>query len=400
MRRLVVLVALLVTAPVALASSAGDPGVTSTTVLLGGTVPLSGPASAFGAVGPGAKAYFDYVNDHGGVAGRKIQYTYLDDGYDPGRTVQQTRQLIAQSKVFAVFNSVGTEHNEAIAPILNQLGIPQLFGGTGARALAKPKRAPWTLGYLPSFYGEGAIYGRYLAAHSPRARIAVLYENSDYGKDLLAGLRKGLGRHIRNVKATQSYDVTDPEVRSQIARLKASKASVLMVFATPKFTIQSFSFSNQLGWKPRFFISAVSIEPTIMQIATAASSKRQTEGAISTAFLKNPDDRIWAKAPAVRLYKQIMKRYAKGQDASNVYYYYGMAVAFTMVDTLRHAGRNLTRKTLLRAATHLNEKNPFMLPGIRIQTSPTDYYPIAKTRLYRYHLGRWVAYGPLTNARG
>jgi branched-chain amino acid transport system substrate-binding protein len=400
MKRLALLAALLLPVPVALASASGDPGVTSTTVLLGGTVPLSGPASAFGAVGPGAKAYFDYVNDRGGVAGRKIQYTYLDDGYDPGRTVNDTRQLISQSKVFAIFNSVGTEHNEATAPILNQLGIPQLFVGSGARGLAKPKRTPWTLGYLPSFYGEGAIYGRWLAAHSPKARIAVLYESSDYGKDLLAGLRKGLGRRVGNVKATQPYDVTDPEVSSQIARLKASKASVLMVFATPKFTIQSFSFANRLGWKPRFFISAVSIEPTIMQIATAASSRKETEGAISTAFLKNPDDRIWQKDATVRLYKRIMKQYAPGADVSNVYHYYGMAVAYTLVDALRHAGRNLTRATLLRAATHLNERNPFMLPGIRIQTSPSDYYPIAKTRLYRYHLGRWVSYGPLVPARG
>ena len=209
--------------------SGGTPGVTSTQILLGGTVPLSGSASAFGTVGPGANAYFKYVNARGGVYGRKIKYIWRDDGYDPARTVEQTRELVQQDKVFAVFNTVGTEHNLAIRGYLNAIKVPQVFGGTGASVIAREHRKyPWTMGYLPSFVGEGAIYGRYVVKHRPKARIAVLYEDSDYGKDLLNGLRRGLGKRASRIVAKASYEVTDPDVGSQIAQLKRSKADTFM----------------------------------------------------------------------------------------------------------------------------------------------------------------------------
>ena len=382
-------------------SSAGTPGVTSSQILLGGTVPLSGPASPFGVVGPGARAYFDYVNAHGGVRHRKIKYLYRDDAYDPSRTIDQTRELVQQDKVFAIFNSVGTEHNLAIRAYLNAVKVPQLFVGTGASSIGRGYRKyPWTMGYLPSFEGEGAIYGRFVVKHRPRARIAVLYEDSDYGKDLLNGLRRGLGRRTSRIVATASYEVTDTDVNSQIAKLRRTKADTFMLFALPTQAIQSFVYAYKLGWRPRIFVSAVSIEPTVMSIARSNTRGRETAGALSVAFVKDPTSPVWAKDPAIRLYRRIMERYDPRGHASDVYNFYGMTVAYSMVDALRLAGRNPTRESLLRAATHMNEHtNPFLLPGVAVRTTPRDYFPITKARMVRYRGTRWVLFGPLLNAR-
>jgi branched-chain amino acid transport system substrate-binding protein len=396
--------ALLATVALALPAggvSGGTPGVTSTQILLGGTVPLSGPASPFGVVGAGANAYFRYVNAHGGVNGRTIKYLYRDDAYDPSKTIDQTRELVQQDKVFAIFNSVGTEHNVAIRAYLNAVKVPQLFVGTGASVIARAHaRYPWTIGYLPSFEGEGAIYGRYVLAHRPRARIAVLYESSDYGKDLLNGLRRGLGRHTSRIVAKATYEVTDADVGSQIARLRRSKADTFMLFALPTQAIQAFLHVYKLGWHPRIFVSAVSIEPTVMSIARYNTHGTETNGALSVAFVKDPTSPAWAKDPAVALYRRIMKRYDPGGRISDVYNWYGMTVAYSMVDALRHAGRNLTRESLLQAATHMNERgNPFLLPGVNVRTSPSNYFPIAKAKMVRYRGTRWVLFGPLVNAR-
>ena len=382
-------------------STAPSPGVTATSILLGGTVPLSGQASKFGVVGPSAAAYFKYVNAHGGVFGRKIKYTYLDDGYDASRTVEQTRRLVQDDKVFAIFNSVGTEHNIAIRSYLNAAKVPQLFVGTGADAIGRGyKSSPWTMGYLPSFSGEGAIYGRYIARTRPRAKIAVLFEDSEYGQDLLNGLRAGLGSKAGAIVAKQTYNVFDEDVRSQIVKLRGSKADALMIFALPTQAIQAFIYADQLGWRPKIFVSAVSIEPTVMGIARTTTHNHTTEGAISVIFLKDPTSPRWARDRAVRLYRKILRSYDPGARPSDVYNYYGMAVAFTMVDALKRAGKNLTRESLLRAATHLREaNNPFLLPGIVIKTSPTNYFPISKARLARYHKGRWALFGGLVAAR-
>jgi branched-chain amino acid transport system substrate-binding protein len=400
MKKLALVLLLLALVPGA-ATSANAPGVTSDSVLIGGTLPLSGPASAFGVLGAGANAYFRYVNDRGGVNGRKIRYLYVDDGYDVSRTVQETRDLVQDKKVFAIFNSVGTEHNLAVRPYLNQLKVPQLFVGSGATSIARNHaRYPWTLGYLPSFAGEGAIYARYILRTKPRARIAVLYESSEYGKDLYNGFRSSLGRKSGMIVARQTYDNTQTDVRSQISKLRRSRANTLMVFALPPFAIQSYAYAYRLKWRPQFFVSSVSIEPSVMTIARFASSAKQTEGSVSVAFLKDPTSPRWAKDRAVLLYRKIMRRYYRSGNPKNVYNYYGMAVAFTMVDALRKAGRNLTRAGLLRAATHLNERNnPFMLPGIFVRTSPRNYFPIAKSQLVRYEKGRWRLFGRLVNAR-
>jgi branched-chain amino acid transport system substrate-binding protein len=390
----------LVAAAAALGAPAVTPGVTATTITLGGTIPITGPAAAYASVGRGADAYFKYVNSRGGIFGRRIIYKYEDDEFDVAKTIQLTRELVEQENVLAIFNSVGTEHALAIRSYLNDRKVPQLFVGSGVTQLASEHRKyPWSMGYLPSFAGEGAIYGRSIAAHQSKARIAVLYENSDFGKDMLNGLRRGLGGKARIV-ATQSYEITDANVDSQMARLKSSGADTLMLFATPKFAIFGYVGSFRLGWHPRVYVTSVSISPDIMKIARFGSSQKQVEGSTSIAFVKDPTSKQWAKDKTVRLYKAALKRFLPSAKTDDVFNYYGMAVAYTMVDTLRKAGRNPTRESVLRAATHLNETNPFLLPGVGIRTTPNDYYPMDKVKLARYHGTHWQFFGSLTRATG
>ena len=386
-------------AAIALGAPAATPGVTSTQITLGATIPITGPAAAYGSVGRGADAYFKYVNSKGGVFGRKIDYKYLDDEFDVAKTITLTRQLVEQDQVLAIFNSVGTEHALAIRSYLNDRKVPQLFIGSGVSKLAtEHARYPWSMGYLPSFAGEGAVYGRYIAAHRPKARIAVLYENSDFGKDMLNGLRRGLVGKGKIV-GTQAYEVADADVASQLAKLKSSGADTLMLFATPKFAIFGYVGAFRLGWHPQVYVTSVSISPDIMKIARVATSRKQVEGSVSIAFVKDPTAKQWAKDRTVRLYKSIMQRFLPSAKSDDVFNYYGMAVAYTMVDTLRKAGRNLTRAGVLKAATHLNEVNPFLLPGVRIQTSPSDYYPMDKVKLARYKSDHWQFFGNLVRAR-
>jgi branched-chain amino acid transport system substrate-binding protein len=390
----------LAAAALAVAAPTATPGVTSSTITLGGTIPISGPAAAYGSVGRGADAYFKYVNSRGGVFGRRIVYRFLDDEFEVGKTILLTRQLVEQDNVLAIFNSVGTEHALAIRSYLNDRKVPHLFVGSGVSKLAtERKKYPWSMGYLPSFAGEGVIYGRHVAATRPRARIAVLYENSDFGKDMLNGLRRGLGAKGKIV-ATQAYEITDNDISSQMARLKSARADTLMLFATPQFAIFGYVGAFRLGWHPQVYVTSVSISPDIMKIAKFATSQKHVDGSLSIAFVKDPTSKLWAKDKTVRLYKSILKRFLPNAKPDDVFNYYGMAVAYTMVDTLRNAGRSPTREGVLRAATHLNETNPFLLPGVRIQTSPSDYYPMDRVRLARYRGTHWRYFGKLVTARG
>ncbi|MDX6409589.1 MAG: branched-chain amino acid transport system substrate-binding protein [Gaiellaceae bacterium] len=393
------MIAHIAAAALALGAPSATPGVAAGTITIGGTIPISGPAAAYGSVGRGADAYFKYINSKGGVFGRKIDYKYLDDEFDVAKTITLTRQLVEQDQVLAIFNSVGTEHALAIRSYLNDRKVPQLFLGSGVSSLAREHaKYPWSMGYLPSFAGEGAIYGRYVASHQPKAKIAVLYENSDFGKDMLNGLRRGLGGKAKIV-GTQAYEIADADISSQMARLKSSGADTLMLFATPQFAIFGYVGAFRLGWHPQVYVTSVSISPDIMKIARVASSRKQVEGSVSIAFVKDPTSKQWAKDGAVRLYQSILRRFLPSAKAEDVFNYYGMAVAYTMVDTLKKAGRNPTRAGLLKAATHLRETNPFLLPGLRVRTSPSDYYPIDQVKLARYRANRWQFFGKFVNAR-
>jgi branched-chain amino acid transport system substrate-binding protein len=268
MRRLAVAVASLVLVGTAGGATGGDPGISAKTLLIGGTVPLSGEAAAFGSVAPGAKAYFDWVNANGGVRGRKIEYRYYDDAYNPAQTVQLTRKLVEQDKVAAIFNDVGTANNLAVRDYLNAQKVPQVFAADGSDALgSSPAKYPWTVGFLQSYRGEGGVYGRDLGKRRPKARIAVLFENTELGKDMTRGLSRAITGKGPKIVASEPYEYTTPDVSSQVAKLKASGADTLMLFATPKFMIQAVVAAHKLGWKPQLYIASVSIEPTIMEIA-------------------------------------------------------------------------------------------------------------------------------------
>ena len=391
----------LVLASTAGAAPAADPGLTSSTVLLGGTVPLTGEAAAFGSVGPGAKAYFDYVNAKGGVNGRTIEYRYYDDAYNPAQTVQLTRRLVEQDKVFAIFNSIGTANNLAIRDYLNAQKVPQLWAGDGSQSIGRSwANYPWTMGFLMSYRGEGDVYGKTIVKSRPKARIAVLYENTELGLDMLTGLTRAIAGKGPRIVAKQAYEFTGADVSGQIGLLKASGADTLMLFATPKFFLQAIATTHRLGWKPQVYIASVSIEPTIMGIARF-NAPELTKGALSIAFVKNPNDPIWAKDKAVALYRSIMRKYDPSGKQTDVYNWYGMTVAWTMAETLRKAGKSPTRSSLLKAAQSLDTlANPFLLPGIRLQTSRTDYRPMEQVYLYRYDNKQWVRTSGLLPARG
>jgi branched-chain amino acid transport system substrate-binding protein len=412
MRRTSILIGVLATGlalalPAAHGRETADPGVARNSILIGGTTPLSGVASAYASVARGAEAYFRYVNSRGGVNGRRINYKYLDDQYIPSMTVQQTRQLVQQDRVFAIYNSLGTEHNLAIRDYLNSVRVPQVFAATGARTFgADYRRYPMTMGYQPTYYGEAQIYGRWIARNRPRARIAILHQNDDYGKELIAGLRRGLGRRANRIAAIQDYEVTESDVQSQIARLKTSNANIFMIFATPRYAIQSFIYANRLGWRPQIFVNSVSSASNIMEIASDAGNNPRVRGTIAIQFLKDPTDSTrWLRDPGMRLYRQIMRRFLPRANANDVYHVYAMASAHSFVEALRKAGRNPTRSSLAAAMARLDSRNPFMIPGIRVKTARADRFPIEQVQLMRWAVnrrgdGRWVRFGPLQRTPG
>ena len=396
MRVAVAAVVLLLAASAAGARPVATPGLTSNSILIGGTVPLTGEAAAAAGVARGADAYFKYVNARGGVFGRKITYKVVDDGYEPQRTFLAVRQLVQQDGVFAIFNSLGTSNNAAIRGFLNQAGVPQLFVASGASTFGRDyKKYPWTIGFIPTYSAEGRVYARYLLKRKPGVKIAVLYQDDDYGKELVSGLESGLGKKKSLIVKKVGYDPTASDVRSEVAQLKASKAKVFMIFAFGKFAIQAFITANQLGWHPQIVVNDVAAATSLMQL----SPPKATEGALSIVFGKDPDAPMWKRDKGMRLFRSIMARYAPGQNP-NGYYAAGMAAAYTFVDTLKKAGKNVTRKSVMNAATHLNEKsNPFVLPGIRIHTTPSFRFPISQVRLERWHKGHWVLFGPLLSAK-
>ncbi len=385
----------------ATAASGADPGISAKTILLGGTSPLSGPASAYASVARGADAYFKYVNARGGVNGRTIAYKYVDDAYNPAQTVQATRQLVEQDEVFAVFNSLGTEHNVATRDYLNAMRVPQLFVASGATTFGRDhRRYPYTIGFQPSYQAEGWIYGTYLARTNPGARIAVLFQNDDYGKDLMTGLRQGIARSKVKIVAAQGYEVTATDVQSQIAKLKVSGANTLALFATPKFAIQGYVFANRLGWRPLVFNNAVSSASNIMTLASEGNTNKAVENSVSIAFLKDPTDPKWRTDAAMRLYRSVLAKYARGANAKDVYHVYGMAVAHETARVLKATGKNPTRAALVAQLRKLNDaSNPFLLPGIAIKTSGTERFPIEQALLQRWSKGSWQSFGGLWGYR-
>jgi branched-chain amino acid transport system substrate-binding protein len=376
------------------------PGVSGAEIRLGSSVPLSGEAAAGGNVARGEDAYFKYVNAKGGVFGRKIRFTFLDDGYDPARAVNNTIRLVQQDQVFAMFSTLGTNNNLAIRKFLNQQGVPQLFASSGATTFGRDyTQYPWTIGYIPPYSEEGKLYGKYIVAHVKGAKVAILYQNDDYGRDLVAGLREGLGAKAGAIVAKVGYDPTTSDVQPQIAQLKASKANVLCIFAFGKFSLQAFNGLNRVSWHPQVFVNDVSSASSLM----IAVPQQAANGSISIVFGKDPATPIWAQDRGVKLFQTIWRTYGsdiKSIDFKDGFLVAGMASAYTMVDTLQKAGKSLTRQGVMQAATHLSEKgNPFLLPGIVVRTTPTFRFPVTQVRLQKWSNRAWHPFGKLISVR-
>jgi branched-chain amino acid transport system substrate-binding protein len=386
-------------AGIAAASTTATPGVSSSTITLGSSGPLTGEAAAAAGVLRGAEGYFKYVNSRGGVNGRKIDFKYLDDGYDPSRTVQNARQLIQQDNVFALFAVVGTNGNLAIRDFANASGVPTVFSASGATTFGRDYvKYPWTIGYLPPYAEEGALYAKHiLATNAKKAKIGVLYQSDDYGKDVLAGFRRGLGAKARTmIVQTVGYDPTASDVQSQVAQLKASGANTFAVFAFGKFAIQAFQYANKLGWKPQIYVNDVASASSIMQIMPRSTA----EGSVSIVWGKDPATPQFKNDAGTALAAKIIKKYIPGGNPSDGFLTAGMAEAFTMVDALKAAGKNLTRKSLMTAVTHMNEaNNPFLVPGVKVHTTPTFRFPISAVQLQRWHNGHWVLFGGVQSTK-
>jgi len=383
----------------ALALGGSTPGVSSSTITLGSSGPLTGEAAAAAGVLRGADAYFKYVNSRGGVNGRKIDFKYLDDGYDPSRTVQNVRQLIQQDNVFALFSVVGTNGNLAIRDFANASGVPTVFSASGATTFGRDyAKYPLTIGYLPPYAEEGELYAKHiLVTNAKKAKVAILYQSDDYGKDLLSGFRKGLGAKARTtIVQTVGYDPTASDVQSQVAQLKASGANTFCIFAFGKFAIQAFQYANKLGWKPQIYVNDVASASSIMQIDPQTTA----EGSISILWGKDPATPKFKDDAGVKLAAKIIKKYVPGGNPSDGFLVAGMAEAFSMVDALKASGKNLTRKGLMSAVTHMNEaNNPFLVPGVKVHTTPTFRFPISSVQLQRWHKGHWVPFGGVVSAK-
>jgi branched-chain amino acid transport system substrate-binding protein len=384
-----------------LAFAAGQygPGVSDTEIKIGNTMPYSGPASAYGAIGKAEAAYFTMINEQGGINGRKINFISRDDGYSPPKAVELVRQLVEQDQVLFLFQTLGTPSNTAIQGYLNDNKVPQLFVATGADKWNDPKNHPWTMGWQPSYRVEARIYARYILKNLPDAKIAVLYQNDDFGKDYLIGLREGLGAKAdKMIVATQSYETTDPTVDSQVASLQGSGADVLLTAATPKFAAQAIRKVFDIGWKPTHFLTNVSI--SVKAVLQPAGPEKGV-GIISAGYLKEPTDPQWKNTPEYNEWLDWMKKYnssANVADGNNVY---GYTVSQTMVDVLKAAGNNLTRENIMKQAANIHsEKLPMLLPGITVSTSPTDFAPIKQMQLEKFDGTTWQLFGEVLSGAG
>jgi len=396
--RMILSVALALFAVSAQAQKHYAPGVTDTEITFGQTLPLSGPASAYSQVGHAEAAYFNMINDQGGVNGRKLKLIQLDDGYSPPKTVEQTRKLVEEDHAAFVFSAIGTPTNMAVRAYLNEKKVPQLWIGSGSSKFDDPKNFPWTIAFLPSYRVEGRIYARWLLATKPDAKAAVLYQNDDYGKDLLQGFREGFGKDAdQHIIATASYEVTDPTVDQQIVSLKGSGANVFFAVATPKFSAMALSKVYDLGWKPLYIVNYVG---SSVAAALKPAGLEKAVGLISTAYEKDPTDPQWHNDPDFKAWVAWMGKYMPGGDLDNAFNSEGYVEAEALVHILKAAGDDLSRENIMSQATHLDNLTlPMLEPGITMSTSPTDYSPVKGMRLVRFDGKTWVSFGEVIDGR-
>lgn len=381
---------LVVTANPALAQKRYSPGATDTEIKIGTTTPYSGPASAYSADAVSIGAYFAMVNEQGGVNGRKINFISLDDGYSPPKTVEQIRRLIESEEVLFLVNPVGTAPNMAVLKYINQKKVPHLFVGSGATIFNDPEHFPWTMSWTPHYASEGEIYAKYVLSVKADAKIAIIAQNDDLGRDYILGFRRGLGERASSmIVSTQTYNTGDPTIDSQIVSLKASGADVLLIAAVPRFAAQAIRKAYDVDWHPLKLLVSVgsSIAGAIRPAGFDAS-----KGVISAAYQKDPADPQWKDDPAMQAWNVWMNKYNSRVDRSDYYAPYGYNIGFAVVRLLKQCGDDLTRENIMKHASHLDMELPMLLPGIRLKTTPSDLRPIKQMRLVRFDGERYVLF--------
>jgi branched-chain amino acid transport system substrate-binding protein len=380
----------------ALAQKKYDDGATDKEIKIGNTNPYSGPVSAYGAIGKTIEAYWKSVNAAGGINGRMVKFMTLDDGYVPSKTVEVVRQLVEQEKVLCVFQTLGTPTNTAIHKYMNTKQVPHLFVATGASKWGKPKDFPWTMGFQPDYHTEAVIYGKHVLANVKDAKIGLLYQNDDFGKDYIDGFKEGLGKETGRIIKQVSYEATDPTVDSQIIQLKDSGANVFLNISAPRAAAQGIRKAADIGWKPVHYLTNVSASvAAVMKPAGFDNS----QGIITAAYLKDSTDKQWANDPEMKAWREWMGKWMPDANQADSNYVYGYAVSFLMHETLKKCGDTLTRANLMRqAANHQKLRVPLLLPGITVSTSPTDFYPVQAVQLQRFKGETWELFGEVLAA--
>ncbi len=377
--------------------SAQTPGVTATEIKIGNINPYSGPASAYGTIGKSLGAYFKMVNEQGGINGRKVNYISYDDGYSPPKAVEMARRLVEQDQVAAIFQPLGTPSNSAIHKYMNQQKVPHLFVATGATKWNDPKSFPWTMGFQPNYQTEGRIYAAYTLKNVKDAKVGILFQNDDYGKDYLKGFKDGLGDGVKKlIVMEQSYEVTDATVDSQVVNLKNSGANVFFNITTPKFAAQAIKKAHDIGWKPVHFLNNVSSSlAAVLHPAGTEASK----GLITALYMKEVTDPQWKNDKGFQEWLAWMKKYYPEGKVDDQFNAYGYTVAQLMTQTLKQCGNDLSRENIMRQAANLKDVDlPMLLPGIRITTSPSDFAPIEQEQLARFDGERWALFGEILDA--
>ena len=376
-----------------LAAGKYDPGANDKEVKVGNMVPYSGPASAYGNIGKAISAYFKAINEAGGINGRQINFISLDDGYSPPKTVEMTRKLVEQERVLFIAAPLGTPPNSAIHKYMNQKKVPQIFVNTGAYKWGDPKNFPWTMGLQPDYQTESKIYADHILKTNPNAKIAILYQNDDYGKDYLKGMEDGLGDKKGMIVAKASYETTDPTVSNQMVSLKSSGADTFFNITTPKWAAQAIKIAAELGWKPTHYLNSVSSSVGSVMLPAGAENGI---GVISSNYFKDPADPVWAKDKGFLEYKAWLEKNMPGANITDGFYVSGYVHAAAIAHVIRQAGDELTRANIMKQAANLkNVENGMLLPGVKLNTSPTDFYPIENKQLMKWNGKSWGLFGEL-----
>ena len=381
----------LLTTPYLSARAAETPGVTATEIKIGHTIAYSGPASSYGVIGKHHAAYFNMINEQGGIAGRKINFISLDDGYSPPKTVEQVRRLVEQDQVAFLFQTLGTASNTAIQRYVNQKKVPHLFISTGADKWGDYRNFPWTMGFQPSYRTEAQIYTKYILEQKPDAKIAILYQNDDFGKDYPAGVKDVLGDKFDRITVAASYETTDATIDSQLTSLQAAGCDALLVAALPKFAAQAIRKVHDLGWKPLFVMTNVAISVGTVMVPAGPEN---SIGMISTNYLKDSTDPRWNDDAGMKEWRGFMARHMPGADLTDLSYVFAYGVCVTMHQVLKQCGDDFSRENIMRQAASLNELDvPVLLPGIRVNTGPTNFHPIRAMQLMKWNGKSWASFG-------